>query len=203
MNTAFKVAACALPLALMLSGCESGADIARKPDVVSTLMTRADGCPTAAQYAGGSAEHNARLREVLNDSYTQDLDFLAQRGTTICLDRHLEQNQATGMTQSRLVGVYHQQTNMARLWDNGTDFSGTLLTPSTISWGSTGIRKLVDYFQDGGTARVVYGGRVGCGKSCTTTKWGDVTRFPRAVAANADILQPMAPVAARFDAGTP
>jgi hypothetical protein len=198
MNTAYKIAAAALPLALMLTGCEGGADIARKPDVVSTLLDRADGCPTASQYPGGSAEHNARLQKVLEDSYTRDLDILASKGTTICLDRQLESGQVIKFSNSRLVGVYHQATNMARLWDNGTAYDSTFLTPDTISYGSKGIEKLVDYFQDGnvGTA---YAGRVGCGKSCTTTKWGGADRFPDAVATNAGILAPMA----RLEAGSP
>lgn len=190
MHTGFKIAACALPLALMLTGCEGSADIARKPDVIAHVLDGADDCPTLAQY-GSKADHHERLAKVLGRVDTVDLDKIVAHGTTICLDKNLSLTQTVSWNHSRLMGVYHRSTNVARMADDGEEMSG-LFGSSTPKFASAGIERLAGRFADGNGADAV-AGKVGCGKSCTTTRWGDKGgRFSGAESENVGLLRPVA-----------
>lgn len=191
MKLGFKIAACTLPLALMLTGCESAHDVARKPDVIAKLLDAADDCPTLAQY-GGIAAHNVRLGKVLREVDTADLDAISNHGTKICLDKGFYSNQNTKFTHSRLVGSYSSTTNTARLFDDGDDMDA-FFGSRTVSYDRPAVERLGARFAEGNMGDAT-AGRVNCGKSCTTSRWGDIgTRFSGAEANNPALIRPAGP----------
>jgi hypothetical protein len=188
MNLAAKAAACAVPLALMVTGCApSPEDLARQETAITAMLNTSQNCPTIGQYAGGSAEHNARLRVVLSNAWTGSVETLNARGTMVCLDRAF--STAQGDAYRPLTGVYHQSTNMARLWDDSSPMTADSY-PNTVRYGYKAINRLASRFESGehGDAVAKW---ARSGKHSKSSKWRDPDGWGDITTTYAGILQPM------------
>lgn len=188
MNLAAKAAACAVPLAMMMTGCApSPENIARQEAAITATLDRSADCPTVNQYAGGVAEHNSRLRVVLDNAGTSALETINTRGTMLCLDRAF--SAAQGDAYRPLTGVYHASTNMARLWDDATPLTGDGYA-KTVRYGYKAINRLSARFENGETGDAV-AKWARSGKHSKSSKWRDPDGWGEITQTHAAILKPM------------
>ncbi|MBI1215854.1 MAG: hypothetical protein GC185_08560 [Alphaproteobacteria bacterium] len=96
-----------LMVAFALAGCaENPQDVARKPEVVSTMVeASADMCQTGPVHADAAA-YKARLEHVLMKVRTADLETLQKEKITVCLDQRLA-HENTGFWDAHARAVYY------------------------------------------------------------------------------------------------
>lgn len=120
----FKKAAMAALALLSVTGCESRADLDRKPDVVEAMIKDSISTCTMPYTA---AQARAKLSKIFSDVRTARLDTLRANHVTVCLDTRLSQQDTSGLFTKTMLGVYYsgaasvngQMRSIATLWDNG------------------------------------------------------------------------------------
>lgn len=160
-----------LPLflaAAALTGCESAADIERKPEVANGMVEQS---LARCNLQGDSAQkYGQRLREVLVNTRTTNLEKLQSEGVTVCLDRRLS-SQKTRFLSAFAEGTYYRTDHTLTIIDSGkNNDSSSVFTRDAIDHGGLIIARLADKISHGKTSSMMIAKRVGCGKNCTTTK---------------------------------
>lgn len=169
--------------AAALTGCESRQDAARKPDVVEPMVQSSiEACTIAANDT--KAAYGARLREVLMDVHTKDLDTLREKNVTVCLDSRQE-NQTEGFFDQNILGVLYNANPtqpVLGLYDNFN--KGGFFTTKTHSYGSEVVSTLADSYQDNDVPNSITYGYAStysyyCGKGCTNiqVEWRKAADF--------------------------
>ena len=120
---------------LVVSGCESKTDIARKPDVIEDMLAQSlQKCVRADDVV-----YSEKLRHIMGDVRTKSLETIRSNGATICLDQRLSQQERI----KTIYGVYYNRPDgdILSLWDDGrsihdrgifdidaTDYGASMLT---------------------------------------------------------------------------
>ena len=194
MNKSTKLATACF-LAFGLAACESDHDIARKGGLVDQIVdTSLKNC-NVVEPANHDTNYETRLRVVLNGAESKLMDVILAKNITVCLDSRLP-NQDNGAFDKRIDGIFYNATTpVVTLWDNGMVDAGTeFFTTDTSDYGSLLIDKLASAIEDGDIPNnedYAFGGRYGCGKNCTTSKWKTKSDFDQdSIAKNPGLLTP-------------
>lgn len=174
LKKVFAVAA----MALALVGCESRIDKDRKADVAEDMIKTSVTYCQPGPIAGSPAEYGQRLRNVLMQSYTADMDVLKQHNVIVCLDQRLT-DQKLGWLDTRMEGVYYNnggQGGVLTIWDNGKEPS--FWSKDASDWGASLIHDFAAQLKNGKIKPTdahwyAYEGSyiVSCGKDCWTTQY--------------------------------
>ncbi|HTK84912.1 MAG TPA: hypothetical protein VL625_07480 [Patescibacteria group bacterium] len=197
-NTLTKIFAVAA-IGLTLAGCESNADKMRKPMVAENAITQSmNVCQPGAVNPDGYAD---RLRNILMDTRTADMETLQRNHITVCLDQRLSQ-QHLGWFDNRMEGVYYndgKNGGVLTIWDNGQGPS--FWSKDASDWGSALIH---DFAYQVTKGRINPGDKhwfgyeysytTSCGQNCTTTNydvdWTRERKFDKdTIHNNQDIVQ--------------
>jgi hypothetical protein len=170
----FAVAA----MGLTLVGCESGVDKARKADVAEDVIKTSLTYCQPGPVNGSPAEYGQRLRNILLNVRTADMDVLKQNNIMVCLDQRLA-DQKLGWFDTRMEGVYYNnggQGGVLTIWDNGKGPS--FWSKDASDWGSSLIHDFANQVRKGRIKATdahwyAYEGSytTSCGNNCTTTNY--------------------------------
>lgn len=188
-------------LGLVLAGCESSADKARKPEVADAMVEQSVAACETGPVNGSPEQYAQRLRNILMDTRTADMDLLRQNNITVCLDQRLA-NQNNGWLDRRMEGVFYNnggKGSVLTLWDNGKGPS--FWSKDASDWGSRLIHNFAYEVRKGRIQSTdahwygyEYSYTTSCGKDCTTTNydvdWTRERRFDKdTIRKNQDIIQ--------------
>lgn len=142
-------------LALLFNALsESDADIARKPDLVGQIVSVSmQKCDLQGNFKQ-SASYQDRLEEVLLDTRSEALDFVANNDITICLD-HRMADADSGFFDQSVHGLYFPKGKTLSLYDSGNDdaHAGWLET-AAISYSGKLIQEFADEYDAGDLAKI-------------------------------------------------
>ncbi|TAL30571.1 MAG: hypothetical protein EPN97_12200 [Alphaproteobacteria bacterium] len=165
-------------MGLALAGCESRIDKDRKADVASDIIQTSVTYCQPGPVNGSPADYSQRLRNILLDSYTADMDVLKQNNIVVCLDQRLT-DQNLGWLDTRMEGVYYNnggKGGVLTLWDNGKPPS--FWSRDASDWGSSLIHDFANQVRKGKIKAsdahwYAYEGSytTSCGQNCTTTNY--------------------------------
>lgn len=135
---------------LAINGCqESEADIARKPDLVNSLIDKS--AAQAEQAHIHDRFYDARLRTILSRARAEDLKTLRDCDVTICLDHRLSE-QKTTFWGRRIDAVFYNEpgNRTLALWDDGTAYEDTSIwTLDAFDYANEAIAKLAAQLRSG------------------------------------------------------
>lgn len=105
-----------LVLAFSATACESAQDIARKPAIAEQMVETSQQLCTPGPV--NVVPYADRLRNVLMDTRTRDLQTLKDNNITICMDQRLS-SQDQSILDIKMDGIFYQNANVVGLWDSG------------------------------------------------------------------------------------
>lgn len=178
---------------------ESTADRERKPEIVEGILKHSLAHADTGPFSFGDA-YEDRLREVLMDTCTADLEYLRDRKITLCLDTRLY-DQKQGWFDKEIMGVFYNEGDKGgtiALWDNGKKPENTgFFDRGAYDHGSDMLGKMAEMLRDGDIEdreRHYYFGSYTrtIGKTMQTyTEWRAESDFDDgAVKKNPELLQP-------------
>jgi hypothetical protein len=186
MKPSLKKAFALAAMALALVGCENKADIGRKPEVAESMITQSLATCETGPVHGSQAEYAERLRAVLMNQRTADLEAIRDNGVTICLDQRLA-TQTTGSWDKRIDGVYYNHYDGSRsivsFWDNGTQpKDASIWHLDAYDHAGAGLSKLAAKLRDGEGIKgsYLYAARYSYHSGKTThytTRWKEAKDF--------------------------
>lgn len=173
MKRFLAVTATSLALVFGLSACENSADIARKPDAAEAIVKNS---LKECKVKDSDATYGDRLRSVLMDVRSNNLDVLINNKTTICLDARID-SQVNGTWDSFIWGIYNKKENVVSLLDNASGTKG-FFDRDAQDYGEVMVTRIAEKIKDGDVSTAfAYARKSGCGKNCTTVRWYDDNNF--------------------------
>lgn len=190
MNSTFKSLTAIFLATTALTGvlgCENARDVERKPDVVEPIVKES---VLKCDFQGSSTDYTHRLRTVLMDSRTKDLELLSSKNVTICLDGRLGA-QTNDFADQMIMGVlYNKGTShpTVSLFDNGkVGSAGSFWKSDTDDFGSMLIGALAEKISDtkgAANGEIDYAGIYSsyCGNGCMSfyAEWSTAEKFDQA-----------------------
>lgn len=177
---------------------ESTKDHNRKPEIVDAIVRHTLAVADTGPVTLGDNNYENRLREVLMQTDTRDLETLRDRNIAIVLDRRLE-GQKNGWFDKEMIGVYYNQgKGVVALWDSGkTSKDAGFFGRSAADHGHEMLEKLAEMARDGDLDKQVerfYAGRYtyAYGKTYVTkTEWRSESDFDdSSIRKNPQLLTP-------------
>lgn len=158
---------------------ESSADRTRKPVVIDAIIEK------SAPFLDTSATgYEDRLRKVLNETRTKQLDVLLEKNVAVGLDTRFSAQQRETPNERVLEGAYYPAADgkpaILTLWDAGIDAKANLLLPSGAAQAAVFVEKLAGILKQGEPKETLYASRlttidafsgVGMVGIVTTTEW--------------------------------
>lgn len=175
MSLSFRTCFVSLSLLFALSACESKQDIERKPDVARDMIENSIAkCDTGQVAAEDGAPYAERLRKVLMNTNTRDLETLRDNGYTVALDQRLSK-QNTGFWDTDIQGVAYNEgaEKYISIWDDGK-IESSFWSKDAYEHGSTTLEDIARDIRDGdeeATSPVSYAGVYSRGKGGTYVDW--------------------------------
>ena len=158
---------------------ESSADRTRKPIIIDAIIEK------SAPFLDTSATgYEDRLRKVLNETRTKQLDVLLEKNIAVGLDTRFSAQQRETPNDRVLEGAYYPAADgkpaILTLWDAGIDAKANLLLPSGAAQAAVFVEKLTGILKQGEPKETLYASRlttidafsgVGMVGIVTTTEW--------------------------------
>ena len=196
MNPRLKKIAVPLALVFSLAACESGQDIARKPGVAESLIENSAAKCETGPINGNKMQYSSRLRKILMDTPTKDLERLKDNGITICLDQRLS-HQRNDLFDSRIDGIFYNNNSIpvVSLWDDGKmPGESGFFSLKSYDYGDINLENLSDKISDNkvpAQGTYMYSSRYNCGKSCIRSQWRSAPDFDQdSIAKNPELKSP-------------
>ncbi len=158
---------------------ESSDDRTRKPVIIDAIVEK------SAPFLDTSAPgYEDRLRKVLNETRTKQLDVLLEKNVAVGLDTRFNAQRQQNANDRLLEGAYYPAADgkpaILALWDNGLDVKANFITPSGATQAANFVEKLAHMLKAGEPAETLYASRlttidaaggVGLVAIVTTTEW--------------------------------
>lgn len=179
--------------AVMWLTSESSEDLARKPELVKTVLaTSLQRCDLQSKFSQ-TASYEDRLREVLDETRSLAMDFLIANDITVCLDRRIAEVDA-GFWDQEAHAFYYPDQNVVTIYDNGDDYNHTsTFETSASSYGDGLLNEFhSDYESYNGGIETVSSIQLGyhySGKVSGEAWKNDATRFD-VIKENPSLLEP-------------
>lgn len=109
-----------LGLVFALAACESDIDVQRKAALAQQMIDDSVATCVIQEDVTDAKPYVERLRDVLMETRSADLDYLIDHGITVCLDKRL-QNQVDVFWGDEAEGIYYPDVKVISLWDNRMD----------------------------------------------------------------------------------
>lgn len=174
----------ALVVAFAIATGESTVDLQRKPELVDLMLNQSAQTCVIQNDPMDAAPYLDRLKDVLQETRSDTLDYFLANKTTVCLDKRLSQ-QDNGFLARDAQGIYYPDVNVVSLRDNGNDPSKTgFFDWSAGTYGPRFLNEFKDNFggyfsayssiADVAKPLLAFKYSTSCGKNCTTTRyeWG-------------------------------
>lgn len=105
---------------------ENDEDIARKPELVETVLAQSLAACDLQSDLSQKAPYEERLREVFESTYSVTLDYLINEGITVCLDQRIaDARDASGTWDQRADAFYYPDEKILTLYDNGNSYANS------------------------------------------------------------------------------
>ncbi len=202
MNNSILKALSPIFLLAILTGCESGEDVARKGGLIDGIVSNSLRQCDLQKNLPQEIPYEERLRTALGKARSTALDEVIETGTTICLDQRLS-TLKTGFFDSNIRGVFYNNTRnpVVTLWDDGKDpEQAGIFSTSVTSYSGNAVDKLKDSRpepvhnpleeEQALENNIKLGAMHSCGKNCTTFKWKSKTAHSSIVEKNPAIMSP-------------
>lgn len=183
---------------------ESSADRTRKPVIVDAIIEK-----SAPFLDTSAAGYEDRLRKVLSETRTKQLDVLLEKNVAVGLDTRFGTQQRETPNDRVLEGAYYPAAEgkpaILTLWDAGIDAKANFLLPSGAAQAAIFIEKLSGILKAGEPTETLYASRlttidafsgVGMVGIVTTTEWETKAQLKETAAKTAAVTQPPAKPAA-------
>lgn len=177
---------------------ESSADRLRKAVIVDAIVEKSE-----AYFDTTAAGYEDRLRKVLNDTRTKQLDVLLEKNVAVGLDTRFNAQRQENANDRLLEGAYYPAAGgkpaILALWDNGLDAKANLLTPSGATQAANFVEKLAHMLKAGEPAETLYASRlttvdaaggIGLVAIVTTTEWETKAQLRETAKKTASVTQP-------------
>ncbi len=158
----------------LLTGCESGYDAARKPELVEHITGQSlEKCQLDGQ---NPAAYKARLSAALGQAYSESLDVLIAKDVTVCLDQRLPNIEKSWYQNTPLAVYYNNEASpVLTLYDNGKlPQENGFFETGVDSYSGGAIDKIAEKIAERDFVsgdNILMAGRESCGKNCSTTRW--------------------------------
>ncbi len=183
---------------------ESSDDRLRKSAVIDAIIEK------SAPYLDTSAKgYETRLRKVLTETRTKNLDVLLEKNVAIGLDTRFGAQQREAANDRLLEGAYYPAAEgkpaILALWDNGLDVKSSIVTPSGATQAANFVEKLSQILKAGEPKETLYASRLttidaaggmGMVAIITTTEWETKAQLRETASKTALVAQPPAKPAA-------
>lgn len=179
---------------------ENSSDHTRKPVVIDAIVEK------SAPFLDTSAPgYEDRLRKVLAETRTKQLDVLLEKNVAVGLDTRFSAQQRTAPNDRLLEGAYYPAADgkpaILTLWDAGIDAKANFLTPSGATQAANFVEKLAHILKAGEPAETLYASRlttidaaggIGMVAIVTTTEWETKAQLKETASKTAAVTQPPA-----------
>lgn len=179
---------------------ESTADRTRKPVVIDAIVEK-----SAPFLDTAAAGYEDRLRKVLNETRTKQLDVLLEKNVAVGLDTRFNAQRRDAPNDRLLEGAYYPATDgkpaILTLWDSGLDAKATFLSPGGATQAANFVEKLAHILKEGEPKETLYASRittadavggVGMVAIVTTTEWETKEQLGKVASKTATVTQPPA-----------
>lgn len=179
---------------------ESSADRTRKPVIVDAIIEK-----SAPFLDTSAAGYEDRLRKVLNETRTKQLDVLLEKNVAVGLDTRFGTQRQENANDRLLEGAYYPAAEgkpaILTLWDAGIDAKANLFTPSGATQAANFVEKLAHMLKEGEPKETLYASRlttvdaaggIGMVAIVTTTEWQTKAELRETASKTAAVTQPPA-----------
>ncbi|MDI1227745.1 MAG: hypothetical protein PSY14_08680 [bacterium] len=183
---------------------ENSSDYTRKSVVIDALIEK-----SAPFLDTSAAGYETRLRKVLAETRTKQLDVLLEKNVAIGLDSRFDTQRREAANDRLLEGAYYPASEgkpaILTLWDNGLDVKASIITPSGATQAANFVENLAVILKAGEPKETLYASRlttvdaaggIGMVAIITTTEWETRAQLRETASKTAAVTQPPAkPVA--------
>jgi hypothetical protein len=183
---------------------ESSADRMRKPVIIDAIIEKSE-----AFLDTSAAGYETRLRKVLAETRTKQLDVLLEKNVAVGLDTRFNAQRQQNANDRLLEGAYYPAADgkpaILTLWDNGIDQKANIITPSGATQAANFVEKLAQILREGEPKETLFASRlttadafsgVGMVAIVTTTEWETKAQLKESAGKTAAVTQAPAKPAA-------